>query len=302
MNPVTSALLRSWEWRVEVFIPLLLFAVVYTAGWQRLRAKGSQLANGWRLLAYWTGIVIIALALLSPIETLSGQLFFMHMIQHLLLVMLAPPLLMLAEPMPALMWGLPGGARRHVGGALSALLREKSIARRALRAATAPGVVWLLFVVFLVGWHDPLAYNATLRSNLVHDVEHLSFFITAMLYWWHVVGAAPRIHKRLSRTAQIVYVIAAIPPNMITGVVIAFAGQVIYRYYLAVPRVWGISALDDQILGGVIMWVPGSMMYMIAVLILTARWLQGEERKPPLPTSKWATEERMAAPGLDQHP
>ena len=302
MDPVTSALLRSWEWRVEVFVPLLLFGVLYTAGWRRLRAKGSQLADGWRLLAYGSGILFIALALLSPIETLSGQLFFMHMIQHLLLVMLGPPLLLLAEPMPVLLWGLPAGARRRVGRILSRLLHRKSASRRALRTATGPGVVWLLFVVALVGWHDPNAYNAALRSDLVHDVEHLSFFITAMLYWWHVVGAAPRIHKRLSRTAQVIYVVAAIPPNMITGVVIAFAGQVIYSYYLAVPRLWGISALDDQILGGVIMWVPGSMMYMIAILILTARWLQGEEAKPPLPVSKWATEERMAAPGLEQHP
>lgn len=300
MDPVTSALLRSWEWRVEVFVPLLSFAVVYTTGWRRLRTKGSKLATGWRLVAYWSGILLVAIALLSPIETLSGQLFFMHMIQHLLLVMLGPPLLMLGEPMPVLLWGLPAGVRRRVGRVLSRVLHRKSESRRALRAATVPGVVWLLFVVALVGWHDPIAYNAALRSDLVHDVEHLSFFITAMLYWWHVVGAAPRIHKSLSRTAQVIYVIAAIPPNMITGVVIAFAGQVIYSYYLAVPRLWGISALDDQILGGVIMWVPGSMMYMIAILILTARWLQAEENKPPLPVSKWATDERMAAPGLDQ--
>ena len=302
MDPVTSALLRSWGWRVEVFVPLLLLGVLYSAGWRRLRGKGSQLANGWRLLAYWGGILFIALALLSPIETLSGQLFFMHMIQHLLLVMLAPPLLMLGEPMPVLLWGLPAGARRGAGRVLSRVLHRKSASRRALRAATGPGIVWLLFVVALVGWHDPNAYNAALRSDLVHDVEHVSFFITAMLYWWHVVGAGPRIHKRLSRTAQVVYVIAAIPPNMLTGVVIAFAGQVIYSYYLAVPRLWGISALDDQILGGVIMWVPGTMMYMSAILILTARWLQGEEAKPPLPVSEWATEERMAAPGLDQQP
>lgn len=302
MDPVTSALLRSWEWRVEVFLPLLLFGAVYTAGWRQLRAKGSRLAGGWPLLAYWGGILAVALALLSPIETLSGQLFFMHMIQHLLLVMLAPPLLLLAEPMPVLLWGLPTSARRGVGRLLSRLLHRKSSSRRYLRTATGPGVAWLLFVVVLVGWHDPNAYNAALRSDFVHDLEHLSFFFGAMLYWWHVVGAAPRIHKRLSRTAQVVYVIAAIPPNMITGVVIAFAGQVIYSYYLAVPRLWGISALDDQILGGVIMWVPGSMMYMMAILILTARWLQGEETKPPLPVSEWATEERMAAPGLDQHP
>lgn len=300
MDPITSALLRSWEWRAEVLIPLLLLAVLYTAGWSRLRRKGGRLANGWRLAAYVAGVALIGLALLSPIETLSGQLFLMHMIQHLLLVMVAPPLLMLANPMPILLWGLPLSLRRRAGTLLSRLLHRKAGSRQLLRRVTSPGLVWMLFVVFLIGWHDPTAYNAALRHDRIHDLEHLSFFGTAMLYWWHVVGAGPRIHKRLSRTAQVIYVIAAIPPNMLTGLAIAFAGQVIYSYYLGVPRLWGLSALDDQTLGGVIMWVPGSMMYILAVLILTARWLGGEENKPPLPVARWATDERMIAPGLER--
>ncbi|MDX1662689.1 MAG: cytochrome c oxidase assembly protein [Candidatus Promineifilaceae bacterium] len=300
MDPVTSALLRSWEWRAEVFIPLLLFGVVYTLGWRTLRAKGSRLANGWRLVSYWTGIAIIVLALLSPIETLSGQFFFMHMIQHLLLVMLAPPLLLLANPMPFLVWGLPPTLRRPVAGLLARLLRRNGPFRGYLRTATNPGIAWMLFVAFLIGWHDPGAYTATLRSELVHDLEHLSFFFTAMLYWWHAVGAAPLLHRPLSRPARIAYVIAVIPPNMFLGVVLAFAGQVIYTYYETVPRVWGIDPISDQTIGGIIMWVPGSMMYIIAVLILTARWLEGEESKPPLPFSKWATDERMIAPGLEK--
>lgn len=303
MDPITSATLRSWEWRAEVLIPLIVAGVVYFVGWRRLRLRGQRrasLANGWRLLAYWLGIALIALALLSPIDVLASQLFFMHMIQHLLLVMLAPPLLMLANPMPFLLWGLPSGLRRRAGRVLSSVLHRQSSSRRYLRAVTGPGVAWMLFVIFLIGWHDPNLYQAALRSDVVHDFEHLTFFGTAMLYWWHVVGAGPHIHKRFSRPARVMYVIAAIPPNMLTGIAIAFAGQVIYTYYLSVPRLWGMTALDDQTLAGVIMWVPGSMMYIIAVLILTARWLQGEERKPPLPLSAWATDERMVAPGLKQ--
>lgn len=301
MNPITSATLRSWEWRPEVLIPLIVAGVVYFIGWRRLRLRGQQrqrLANGWRLLAYWLGLLIIGLALLSPIDVLGSQLFFMHMIQHLLLVMLGPPLLMLANPLPFLLWGLPGPWRRRMGQLLSGLLHRKSSSRKYLRTATSPGISWMLFVFFLIGWHDPNLYEAALRSDLVHDIEHLTFFGSAMLYWWHVVGAGPHIHKRFSRPARVMYVIAAIPPNMLTGIAIAFAGQVIYTYYLSVPRLWGMTALEDQTLAGVIMWVPGSMMYIIAVLILAARWLQGEERKPPLPMSAWATEDRMAAPGL----
>lgn len=301
MDPITRAILRSWEWRPEVLIPLIVAGVIYFLGWRRLRMKGQQphrLANGWRLASYWAALLFIGLALLSPIDVLGGQLFFMHMIQHLILMMLGAPLLMLANPLPFLLWGLPDKARRVAGAALSNLLHRRSSTRKALRTMTAPGIAWLIFVFVLVGWHDPTLYNAALRNELVHDLEHISFFVAALLYSWHVVGAGPRLHKRLSPAAKILFVIAAIPANMLTGIVIAFSDQVIYTYYLGVPRLWGIDALGDQMLGGVIMWVPGSMMYIVAVLIITARWLQGEEKKPPLPLSEWATEERMAAPGL----
>lgn len=301
MDPVIRAILLSWEWRIEVLIPLVVAGVVFFVGWRRLRLKGRRphgLANGWRLVSYWVGLLLIGLALLSPIDVLAGQLFFMHMIQHLLLVMIVPPLLMLANPMPFLLWGLPDAVRHKAGGALSNVLHRKSSTRKTLRTITSPGVAWIIFVFVIIGWHDPNLYNAALRNAVVHDLEHLTFFGAAMLYWWHVVGAGPRIHKRFSRTAQVMYVIAAIPPNMLTGIAIAFAGQVIYSHYLSMPRLWGIDAIDDQTLAGVIMWVPGSMMYIVVVLILTARWLEGEERKPPLPASKWATDERMAAPGL----
>jgi putative membrane protein len=120
-----------------------------------------------------------------------------------------------------------------------------------------------------------------------------------MLFWWHVFGATPHIHKRLKLGARVAYVLAAVPPTMAAGVVIAFSGEPIYTYYAGVPRLWGITVMQDQMLGGFIMWVPGSMMYIIAALILIARWLQIEEQKPPLPESEWATEEAMIAPGLE---
>jgi cytochrome c oxidase assembly factor CtaG len=306
MNPVIRAVLLSWEWRVEVVLPLTLLGIVYTLGWRRLRRRtraardSYRLANGWRLAAYLGGLLVVLLALVSPIDVLGGQLFFMHMIQHLLLVMFAPPLLMLANPLPFLLWGMPQRWRRRTGRWLSVALHRESRFRQALRSATGPGIIWLLYVIFLLGWHDPNLYNAALRNEFLHDVEHLTFFLPAMLYWWHVVGAGPRIHKQFGRPARVAYNIAAIPPTMFTGIAIAFAEQPIYTYYLAMPRIWGLDVLSDQRISGVIMWLPGSMMYIISALILVARWLQGEERKPPLPVSRWATDERMAAPGMDR--
>jgi cytochrome c oxidase assembly factor CtaG len=307
MDPVLKAVLLSWDLRVEVILALALAAVLYTLGWRHLRALRSlagssprkdrgHLATGSRLAAYLGGLVILGLALMSPIDVLASQFFFMHMIQHLLLVMAVPPLLWFANPLPFAMWGLPVKARRQVGD----LLRPRSTFRRRLRTLTTPGISWMLFVAFLLGWHDPGAYEAALRDELIHDLEHLSFFVTGMLFWWHAIGASPRIHKRLSRGARIAYVLAAVPPNMAAGATIAFSGQPIYTYYTAVPRLWGITVLQDQMLGGIIMWIPGSMMYIIAALILVARWVQAEEAKQPLLDAQWATEEAMMAPGLER--
>jgi putative membrane protein len=304
MDPVTQAVLLSWDVRVEVILILALAGTLYLLGWLRLRAlrkaapgavDRGRLATSGRLVAYLGGLVILGLALMSPIDVLGGQFFFMHMIQHLLLVMIVPPLLWLASPLPFVLWGLPVSARRQVGG----WLRPRSALRLRLRALTPPGIVWMLFVAALLGWHDPDAYQAALQDDLVHDLEHLTFFVTAVLFWWHVIHAAPHIHKRLPRGGRVAYVLAAVPPTMAAGVVIALSGQPIYTYYAGVPRLWGISVMQDQMLGGVIMWIPGSMMYILAALVLISRWLQEEEQKPPLPESQWATEEAMVAPGLE---
>lgn len=315
MDPILRAALSSWDWRPDVIIVLLLFGTLYVRGWSRLRQRtfSSQrdrdrrrrtarshwrLAARWRLVSYLAGLFFIGLALLSPIDILSQQLFLMHMIQHLLLIMIAPPLLLIANPMPFMLWGLPPRARRVAGRALGVALGRESGFRRSLRTLTSPGLVWLFWVASVVGWHDPDAYNAALRSDLVHDIEHLFFFAAGMLYWWHVTGAGPRIHKQIGMVGRIGFVLAAIPPNMGLGVILAFIGEPIYTYYTAVPRLWSLSVLDDQRIGGVIMWVPGSMMYIIAALILISRLLQREDDKPPLPESEWATEDSLAAPNL----
>jgi cytochrome c oxidase assembly factor CtaG len=288
MDPTLSVLLLSWAWRPEIILSLGLAAAIHLVGRWRLKQRGSErLVRPWRSASYLLGLFILWIALMSPIDVLSGQFFFMHMIQHLLLVMVAPPLLLIANPMPIAMWGMPSGLRREVGR----WLRPQSAFRRAVRALTTPGLVWLYFVAGLVGWHDPNAYNATLEYDLVHDLEHLTFFLTAMLFWWHVIGAAPQIHKRLSRGVRIGYVLSVVPATAVTGIAIAFASEPIYTYYTTVPRLWNISVLQDQMLGGVIMWIPGSMMYIIAALVLISQLVRDEEQKKQLPDSERGADE-----------
>jgi cytochrome c oxidase assembly factor CtaG len=313
MDPILKAILLSWDWKIEVIIVLALAGTLFSRGWWQLRQRAARqgrrykrsvrsrwrLAVTWRLVAYWSGLISVALALLSPIDALGQQLFFMHMVQHLLLIMIAPPLLLVANPMPFVLWGLPNGLRRRVGGLFSQALHRESGFRRWLRIVTQPGIIWMAWVISLIGWHDPGMYNAALRYEWVHNVEHLSFFIASMLLWWHLTGAGPRVHKQFGLLGRIGLVISVVPPNMLTGVVLAFAEKGYYSYYEAVPRLWGLTVLTDQQLGGVIMWVPGSMMYIVAALILIGRFLSQEDRKPPLPEAVWASEKVAAAPGLE---
>lgn len=297
MDPVLRAVLTSWQWRADVIMVLLLAGTLFVRGWVQLHRRSQHLARPWRLVAYLSGLLVIALALMSPIDTLVQQLFFVHMIQHLLLIMVAPPLLLIVNPLPFTLWGLPDRWRHRVGGWLGRALHRNGRFRPQLRSATAPGTVWLFSVISILLWHDPNAYNAALRHNLIHDAEHLMFFAAGMAFWWRITGAGPRIYKQSGLVGRIIFVLAAVPPNMALGATLAFIDAPVYTYYTAVPRLWGLSALTDQRIGGLIMWIPGSMMYIIAALILSGRILGREEAKPPLPESAWATEQALAAPG-----
>jgi len=304
MNPVARAALSSWDWRPEVIIVLLIFGPLFTLGWRRLRAISGPAKNWrslgarWRPVLYISGLLVIGIALMSPIEVLVQQLFFVHMIQHLLLIMVAPILLLLPNPMPFVLWGLPTSARLTVGGWLNSILNKGSATGRILRKLTNPLAVWFIMITFIIGWHDPNMYNAALRNDLVHDIEHVSMFIAGMLFWWTVTGAGPRLHKNLSRPAKIAFVLAAIPPNMALGVVLSFAQQPIYSYYSDMPRLWGISVMNDQRISGIVMWIPGSMMYFMAALVLIAQILSGEGKKPTLEDPPWLSGEALAAPGI----
>lgn len=282
MDSVPGLLLTSWDFRPDVSLTILVAGFLYIFGWRRLRKRGrGRTASNWRLASYLSGLAVLGLALMSAIDVFQSLLFLMHMIQHLLLVMIAPPLLLLANPMPFILWGLPVRLRQTV----SQLFRRRSAFRQGLRKLTPPGKSWFAFIIILIGWHDPGAYNASLRYDWLHDIEHISFFVSGLLYWWHVIGAGPRIHKPLSYTFRIVYLLGTIPFNMFLGVVIAFAESPIYTYYTTVPRLWGISVLNDQQLGGLIMWIPGSMMYIIATLVIVARIANAGEQKARLPAA-----------------
>ena len=278
MHPLILGLLAPWEWRPEVVLPLVVMGALYTFGWWRLRrqSRRQKLASRWRLAAYYGGLFSLALALLSPIDLLGGQLLIMHMVQHKLLIMAAAPLLWLGDPFPIVLWALPRRVRIGVGS----LFTRDSLFRRMLTAATQPAICWFVFLFVYIGWHDPGLYDLALREEWVHNLEHLSFFLAAMLFWWPVVNSAPHLHKALPYWVRIIYLIAFLPPNAIAGFVIANATDIIYPHYATVPHLWGFTALEDQAWGGAIMWIWSSeMMIQAAVIMLGVSFYQEKARK-----------------------
>lgn len=293
MHPLIQALFSAWEWRPIVILVIVALGALYIRGWMRLRTKQSGLATPARLASYLGGLFALALSLLSPIDWLGGQLFFMHMIQHMLSIMIAAPLLWLASPFPIALWGLPRVVRLRMAG----LFASRSLFRRGLAATTQAPAAWFIFIAIYLGWHEPAAYNLALRREWVHDLEHITFFAGAILFWWHVIGAAPHIHKRMPSWGRAAFSLSAIPPNMVAGVVIAFSNEVFYTYYETIPRIWGVSVLEDQRIGGAIMWIPGSMMFLIgAVLVLALGFDSKDEVTEQRPLAHPPEDSPMAAP------
>ncbi|MFQ5880293.1 MAG: cytochrome c oxidase assembly protein [Dehalococcoidia bacterium] len=274
MDTTLKAFLTSWNWRPDVIMVVATLGSVYVAGWRRLWRQGARVARVWRLGLYIAGLMTICLALLSPIDTFGSFLFIMHMVQHELLVMVAPLLLLLADPLPVILWGLPRSLRTGIGR----LLTRDAPFRRILRAGTWMPISWLLYVTTLWAWHYPAMYEASLRNELVHDAQHLSFFLTALVFWWPIANPAPRLRRHLHYGLRIVYIVLATLQNTFLAALIALTERVLYPYYTAVPRLWGLTPLQDQITGGLIMWIPGAMMYVIVALVLVARMLDHEEQ------------------------
>jgi putative membrane protein len=270
----------SWHWRPAVLLAVSGLGALYLRGWWQLhrtrRARGA--APGWRLVAYLTGLTSVVLALCSPLEILAELSFTAHMVQHELLLMVAPPLLLLGAPFPVILWALPLSLRRRVG----TLVARPGPFRRTLRTLTWMPVAGALYTVTLWGWHYPVAYEAALRHPVLHDLEHLSFFGAAVLFWWPVVNPAPRFHRLrtgMAYGARIGYLIVATAQNTLLGAALGLSERALYPSYAAAPRLFADwNPVDDQAFGGGVMW-SGSHMFLLALLILLHRAMDTEGRK-----------------------
>jgi putative membrane protein len=264
--------LTAWSWDPVVLLSVGVAGVLYTRGWRYLRRRGSRGATRSRAFYFAAGLALILLALVSPIGTYDQDLFSLHMTEHLLLTVGAPPLLLLGWPLVPLLWGLPDQERRGAARFLKprgALFRLGSFLARPLVAVS-------LFVTIFALWHVPVLYDAAQGQTLVHYAEHTLFFFAALLFWWPVIhpgGGA----RTLGRMAAIGYVSIPMLEGTLIGALLTFAQRPFYATYLAAPRLTGLSALDDQQLAGLIMWIPGGVVYGAAILWLLAAVLRDEE-------------------------
>jgi putative membrane protein len=241
-----SATLRWTDWSADPLILLTLAAstAAYLAIARRFHPRRRQ------PLAFWAGELTLVVALLSPIDAGAAYLFTLHMLQHMLLMLVAAALFALAVPPGLIGWAY---ARPPV--------------RRILRAVWAPAPAFVLFNGALLAWHLPAAYDATLRFPWVHAIEHVTFVVVGVIFWGVIVSPAPAM-VRAPLGARFALLLGADVVNFILGFTLAFAGRPFYTAYTEVPRLWGLSAISDLHLGGVLMWVMGQMMYLIPVLIL----------------------------------
>jgi putative membrane protein len=254
-----------------VLAPLAIVAVLYTLGYLRLwkRSREHAAARKRHALAFAAGWLALAAALLPPLDPLGSKLFSIHMIQHEVLMLIAAPLLVLGHPLPMFLWAFGGQAREALAGATRVPWISGS-----WRFLMRPFTAWTLHAAALWIWHVPPLFEAALTDRGLHDAQHLSFVVTALVFW----SALLHTRARESQGAAIVYLFTTTIHTGVLGALITFASRPWFPSYLATAPAWGFTALEDQQLGGLIMWVPGSIVYVGFGLYLFARWILPSER------------------------
>src|SRR5262245_3632600 len=268
MDPVIVALLQSWALDPWLIAVLVTASAIYGRGWWWLHYRRPQRFGVWELLAFQAGLLALFLALASPLDALAELLLQVHMIQHLVLMMVVPPLLWLGAPMLPLLHGLP---RPVVKRGVGPLLAWPPL-RRLGHYLTHPLLCWSAFAVSTLAWHLPTFYELTLRSAGWHEVQHGCFFGTGLLFWWPVIQPWPS-RPRWPRWTMVLYLLLADLQNTALSALLIFSERVLYPTYATVPRLWNLSVLDDQAAAGVLMWVPGSVIFLVPVGVLVMRFL-----------------------------
>jgi putative membrane protein len=256
-----------------VVVSLAVSAVLYAVGVRKLwhEAETGRGVRRWEAWCYAGGWLALFVALVSPLHPWGRVLFSAHMTQHEILMLVAAPLLVLGRPVIAFLWALPMGWARAVGNWAKAAWWQK-----VWRAITNPLVAWAIHAVALWVWHVPALFQATLTSEWVHTAQHLSFLVSALLFWWALVYGRRGL---MGYGAGVLYMFTTMAHSGLLGALITFAGTPWYPAYNGLTASWGLTPLEDQQLGGLIMWIPAGLVYIFAGLALFAGWLRESDAR-----------------------
>ncbi len=272
--PVPGELWSTWNLDPWVLLGLGVSSSVYARGVRRLWARAG-VGNGipvWRVHCFTAGLFVLIAALISPIDALGSALFSAHMVQHELLMLVAAPLLVLATPWIAFLWALPLRWRPHVGR-----IGRVGGVRRAYTGISHPASIWAIYAATIWVWHVPAMYQATLRSNLIHAAQHLSFFAAALLFWWVLLH--PSRSRRPAYGVGVVYIFTTAIHGSILSALLTFSRSAWYPVYEEPAAAWNLSLLEDQHLAGLIMWIPPGFIYLAASVTVLGLWLREIERR-----------------------
>ncbi|MGH2841977.1 MAG: cytochrome c oxidase assembly protein [Solirubrobacteraceae bacterium] len=275
-------LTAHWSWDPSL-IYVTVAAVLYLLGGFRRGTSRSRrpgrAGEHLRELAFAAGLASVVIALDSPIDYYSDQLFWVHMGQHLILLTVSPPLILLGRPWPRMWQAFGLGLRTSVGRTLAGARWTAPI-----RAIAKPWPAFVVFNVDMLVWHIPVAYNLTLSHQWIHNCEHALFFFTGLLFWAHVVDPGP-LRQRMSLFLRAVYVAGAMVVGWVLAITLVLVKNPLYPHYAhLLTRPGHISALADQQIGGGMMWVPGSLAYYLTLLIIFSRWASPDSER-----SGWRT-------------
>lgn len=259
-----------WTWPPLIILPLIIAALVYTVGVARMWHRKSHAGMNRTTIGFFvSGWLSLLIALDSPIHELGEQLFSVHMIQHEILMLVSAPLLLLGKPWLVAVWALPQRLR-------TSITSSAQTASQIWRFVTLPVLAWVLHGLALWLWHAPAFFELSLRSDAMHALQHISFLVSALIFWWVLVDAPGH---RLSDGAAIVYVFTTAIHTSFLGALLTFAPRVWYRSYLFTALSWGLTGLEDQQLGGLIMWIPAGTLLLGVTLFLLVRWMKRSDRR-----------------------
>ena len=265
----TIDVLLAWSFEAHVWLPLLAAGLLYRAGVGRVaRAHPTNPMPRWRAWCWYAGLAVLLIALASPIAAYDTTLFWVHMVQHLLLTLVAAPLLALGAPITLALRVSSADIRRRV---ILPLLHSLP-----LRVLSFPVLTWLLFAAVMWASHFSPLFDAALENEAVHVFEHALYLGVAMLFWWPVVGADPS-PWRLPHAARLAYLFLGMPQSSFLGLAILSAPAVLYPHYATLDRDWGPTPLADQQLAGGIMWAGGDLLFLTGLILALWVWLRAEE-------------------------